>query len=129
MDKMIPIDAILFPTDERLPYIVPLMTSSASSFSPQGQSSQHPQPATARAVHPEMYMDFIAEGVGSWRSHVSFYIPLASSACIHLHPAFHLPHSKLFLIFIVTNFACPRTGVNDDPALPHFVLAFASRFA
>ncbi|KAF9779549.1 hypothetical protein BJ322DRAFT_363170 [Thelephora terrestris] len=72
MDKMTNVDAILFPADDRLPHLVPLMTSDATPFSPHGQSSQHPQHPTVRVPHPEMYMDFIPEGVGSrvWRSHV-----------------------------------------------------------
>ncbi|KAF9649313.1 hypothetical protein BDM02DRAFT_3128410 [Thelephora ganbajun] len=73
MDKMVSYDAILFPADERAPHLVPLMTSNASSFPPPGQSgSQHPPPAMAKVPHPEMYMDFIAEGIGSraWQSHV-----------------------------------------------------------
>lgn len=71
MDKMISYDAILFPADERAPHLVPLMMSNPQ-FSPMGQSSHHSLPATAKIPHPEMYMDFIAEGVGSqaWKSHV-----------------------------------------------------------
>lgn len=121
MDKMISYDAILFPADERAPHLVPLMTSNASSFSQPGQSSQQPQPAMGRIPHPEMYMNFIAEGVGprAWRSHVSFHIPLALSPCIHSPPAFHLPYSKFFLSHVHHRL---RSDVNDDHALPHFSL-------
>ena len=60
-------DAIVFPADDRPPHIVPLMTSPA----PLGASAE-PYRA-GRAPHPEMYMDYIADQLGSqaWRFHVS----------------------------------------------------------
>lgn len=72
MENMVSYDAIVFPADERAPHLIPLMWSNASSYSPVGQSSQPSQPVSTKIPHPEMYMDFIAEGVGpvAWRSHV-----------------------------------------------------------
>ena len=64
-------DAILFPADDRPPHIVPLMTSPA----PLGAHGSPPaEPYRAgRVPHPEMYMDYIADQLGSqaWRFHVS----------------------------------------------------------
>ncbi|KAH9482453.1 hypothetical protein JR316_0004553 [Psilocybe cubensis] len=52
-------DAILFPSDGRPPSIVQLMTS------PMDSNASPP----SRMPHPEVYMDYIAEGYGSraWR--------------------------------------------------------------
>ncbi|EPS99992.1 hypothetical protein FOMPIDRAFT_1123452 [Fomitopsis schrenkii] len=68
MDQMLAFDAILFPADERPPHLVSLMTS------PLTTQVSHP-PAfyrCGRMPHPEMYIDYIAEGLGSrsWRSQV-----------------------------------------------------------
>ena len=112
MDKMVSFDAILFPADERAPHLVPLMTSNAPSFPPLGQSgSQQPPSAMAKVPHPEMYMDFIAEGVGAraWKHHVS---PSSKFfACFYL-PAF------LFFIFIFspyTTFSFPSPPASFVP--------------
>ncbi|EPS94021.1 hypothetical protein FOMPIDRAFT_1135053 [Fomitopsis schrenkii] len=56
-------DSIFFPSDERLPRLVSLPTSPLSK--PLGD----PPFWCGRMPHPEMYMDYIAEGLGSrsWR--------------------------------------------------------------
>lgn len=74
MEKMASYEAIHFPADERSPHLVPLITSNATSFSSHGESSQQPLLPIGKVPHPEMYMDFIAEGVGTlgWKTHVSF---------------------------------------------------------
>ena len=62
-------DAILFPADDRPPHIVPLMTSAV----PLSHPTPNAEPYRAgRAPHPEMYMDYIADQLGSqaWRFHV-----------------------------------------------------------
>ncbi|RDX53022.1 hypothetical protein OH76DRAFT_1399605 [Lentinus brumalis] len=70
MDNDMPtFDAILFPADDRPPHVVPLMTSAVPARSP-GQ----PRPAEpyrcGRVPHPEIYMDYIADQLGSWRYHL-----------------------------------------------------------
>jgi len=94
MEKMVSFDAILFPADERAPHLVPLMTSDSSTFPTPGPSgSQPPPPPLTKIPHPEMYMDFIAEGVGSraWQYHVSFTNSSMFFACFHPPPAFQIP--------------------------------------
>jgi len=111
MDKMVSFDAILFPADERAPHLVPLMTSGAPSFPPLGQpGSQQPLPAMTQVPHPEMYMDFIAEGVGTraWKHHVSscskffacLYPPSGVSCVTFFHSTqlFHFPLSPALLV-------------------------------
>ncbi|TFY58568.1 hypothetical protein EVJ58_g6347 [Rhodofomes roseus] len=68
MDQMLAYDAILFPADERPPHLVSLMTSPLTTPMP-----NPPEPfRCGRMPHPEMYMDYIAEGLGprSWRFQV-----------------------------------------------------------
>lgn len=68
---MVSYDAILFPSDDRAPHLVSLMTSVQTGYMP-GQASQSSQVALPSKVpHPEMYMDYIAEGIGSraWQYH------------------------------------------------------------
>ena len=128
MDKMVSFDAILFPADERAPHLVPLMTSDTSTFPPPGQSgSQPPPPPSTKIPHPEMYMDFIAEGVGAraWQHHVSFTPPSMAFACFHPPSAFQIP--PLGLISLVARPARSRSGVGGDPFFYLFV--FPSRFA
>jgi hypothetical protein len=83
MEQMVAYDAILFPSDDRAPHLVSLMTSvQAGYLNPSPQSSQSSQVALASKVpHPEMYMDYIAEGIGSraWQYHVSFSYPASRS--------------------------------------------------
>lgn len=65
MDPMLAFDAVLFPADDRPPHLVALMTSPLSM-----PISNPPEPfRCGRVPHPEMYMDYIAEGLGprSWR--------------------------------------------------------------
>ncbi|KZT13107.1 uncharacterized protein LAESUDRAFT_690288 [Laetiporus sulphureus 93-53] len=65
---MLPFDAILFPADERPPHLVALMTSPLTMA-----ISNPPEPyRCGRIPHPEMYMEYIAEGLGprSWRFQV-----------------------------------------------------------
>jgi hypothetical protein len=65
MDQLVGFDAILFPSDGRPPHLVQLMTSPMTT----------PTPATVgtpRLPHPEVHMEYIAEGLGprAWRYHV-----------------------------------------------------------
>jgi len=65
MDPMVAYDAIVFPADDRPPHLVALMTSPL-----QGPVQNPAEPYRCnRMPHPEMYMDYIAEGLGprSWR--------------------------------------------------------------
>lgn len=74
-------EAILFPSDDRAPHLVSLMTSAQAGYAnnpsqPQqisSTSSQTTLAPNAKVPHPEMYMDYIAEGIGSraWQYHVS----------------------------------------------------------
>lgn len=72
---MISFDAILFPSDGRPPHVVPLMTSPASFTDPRAQQVGS---STARIPHPEVYMDYIAEGMGqrAWGYQVSLFLHL-----------------------------------------------------
>ena len=68
MDNDMPtFDAILFPADDRTPHVVPLMTSAHGV--PSGQAEPY---RCGRVPHPEVYMDYIADQLGSqaWRYHV-----------------------------------------------------------
>ena len=66
-------DAIVFPADDRPPHIVPLMISAVSL--PAGSSAEPYR--CGRAPHPEVYMDYIADQLGSqaWRYHVRLISP------------------------------------------------------
>ncbi|KAK0467904.1 uncharacterized protein EV420DRAFT_433924 [Desarmillaria tabescens] len=65
MDQMIHFDAILFPSDGRPPSLVQLMTS------PMTISTHHSSYTTSpsRMPHPEIHMDYIADGIGprAWK--------------------------------------------------------------
>lgn len=65
--EMIAFDAILFPADGRPPHLVALATSPVSGLDPHCVSSRQ-----TRMPHPEIHMDYIAEGLGSraWKYHV-----------------------------------------------------------
>ena len=65
MDRMISYDAIVFPCDDRPPHVVSLMTSPL----PAPISNPAEPYRCGRMPHPEIYMDYIAEGLGpqSWR--------------------------------------------------------------
>lgn len=65
MDQLVPFAAITFPCDGRTPHLVQLMTSPGPAQSPE----LGPPP---RIPHPEVYMDYIAEGLGhrAWKYHV-----------------------------------------------------------
>ncbi|KAA1466012.1 hypothetical protein DENSPDRAFT_830745 [Dentipellis sp. KUC8613] len=62
MDQLYSFDALLFPSDGRPPHVVQLMTSPASFTDP--HSLQTSTNVNSRIPHPEVYMDYIAEGVG-----------------------------------------------------------------
>jgi len=68
MDRMISYDAIVFPCDDRPPHIVPLMTSALAGPIPNPAEPYR----CGRMPHPEVYMDYIAEGLGpqSWHYQV-----------------------------------------------------------
>lgn len=61
MDQMYSFDAILFPSDGRAPHVVALMTSPASFTDPHALQMT----PNSRVPHPEVYMDYIAEGLGT----------------------------------------------------------------
>src|SRR4051812_15908283 len=65
MDQIVTFDAIMFPSDDRSPHMVKLMTSPVP-----GPPSQGGLPS--RMPHPEVHMDYIPEGAGhrAWRYHV-----------------------------------------------------------
>ncbi|GBE79205.1 hypothetical protein BKA93DRAFT_136010 [Sparassis latifolia] len=68
MDQMIPYDAICFPSDDRPPHLVSLMTTVLNAVLP-----NPPQPyRCGRMPHPEIHIDYIAEGLGprSWQYHL-----------------------------------------------------------
>lgn len=85
MDQMVSFEAILFPSDDRAPHLVSLMTSVQTGYSNTTSQSQPISSTTsqttlapnAKVPHPEMYMDYIAEGIGSraWQYHVSLNPP------------------------------------------------------
>ncbi|KAJ8076720.1 hypothetical protein PM082_001143 [Marasmius tenuissimus] len=60
--EMIHFDAILFPSDGRTPTLVELMTSPMAI-------GHHSQSNPSRMPHPEVHMDYIAEGLGprAWK--------------------------------------------------------------
>ncbi|TCD70457.1 hypothetical protein EIP91_003218 [Steccherinum ochraceum] len=68
MDHMTTYDAIVFPCDDRPPHVVPLMTSPLPAPVPNPAEPYR----CGRMPHPEIYMDYIAEGLGpqSWRYHI-----------------------------------------------------------
>ena len=129
MDKMVSFDAILFPADERAPHLVSLMTSNASSFQHHGHpASLQPLSAMAKVPHPEMYMDFIAEGVGAraWRHHVSS-LPSVCLLLVSNHPRrLHSLHSNFFSFFIPSSVRPARSqnGGGDDHPLPRLSISF-----
>lgn len=66
---MIAYDAIVFPSDDRPPHLEALMTNPI-----QVPLMNPAQPyLCGRMPHPEVYMDYIAEGMGprAWQFHVS----------------------------------------------------------
>lgn len=71
MDQFTSFDAILFPSDGRPPHIVSLMTSPMTM---PGHHASYTTPPS-RMPHPEVYMDYIAEGLGprSWKYQVNSY--------------------------------------------------------
>jgi len=69
MDQLVSFDAILIPSDGRYPHVVALTTSPVSVPDPHAPYSTQP----TRMPHPEVHMDYIAEGLGprAWHYHVS----------------------------------------------------------
>lgn len=69
MDQLVSFDALLFPSDGRYPHMIALMTSPMSVPDPHAPHCNQPP----RMPHPEVYMDYIAEGLGAraWHYHVS----------------------------------------------------------
>lgn len=83
--NMLTFDAIVFPADDRPPHIVPLMTTtlvvSAGGAEPY---------RCGRVPHPEVYMDYIADQLGSqaWGyhvrtdpSHLPYHVLRATAPC------------------------------------------------
>lgn len=67
MDQLVSFEALLIPSDGRNPHMVPLMTSPTSMPDAYAPHSGLP----VRLPHPEVYMDYIAEGLGprAWNYH------------------------------------------------------------
>ncbi|KAI0347006.1 hypothetical protein BDW22DRAFT_484336 [Trametopsis cervina] len=68
MDQLIPYDALVIPSDDRAPHLVKLMTSPMPL--PAGTV---PEPYRCHKMpHPEVFMDYIAEGMGpqAWSFHL-----------------------------------------------------------
>ncbi|RDB20547.1 hypothetical protein Hypma_012454 [Hypsizygus marmoreus] len=67
MDQLNSYEALLFPSDGRPPSLVQLMTSPMSSTH-HGSYTTSP----SRMPHPEVHMDYVAEGLGSraWKYHL-----------------------------------------------------------
>ncbi|THU83928.1 hypothetical protein K435DRAFT_733658 [Dendrothele bispora CBS 962.96] len=65
MDQIVNFRAILFPSDGRPPSLVPLMTSLMSIPAHHASYTNNP----SRMPHPEVHMDYIAEGLGprAWK--------------------------------------------------------------
>jgi len=68
MDTLVSFEAILFPSDGRPPHLVSLATSPVAITDPFSAQVTH----STRMPHPEVYMDYIAEGLGSraWQYHL-----------------------------------------------------------
>lgn len=75
-----PFDALVVPSDDRAPHLVALMTTPIDPAA--GTVTAEPY-RCRRMPHPEVFMDYIAEGMGprSWSYHVrtSPYIPSDAS--------------------------------------------------
>ncbi|KAI3611009.1 hypothetical protein WG66_013789 [Moniliophthora roreri] len=65
MDQVVYFDAILFPSDGRSPSLVQLMTSPMTITAHHASYTNNP----SRMPHPEVHMDYVAEGLGprSWK--------------------------------------------------------------
>lgn len=61
MDELTAFESLLFPSDGRHPHMVGLTTSPTSMPDPLAPYSGLPM----RLPHPEVFMDYIAEGLGS----------------------------------------------------------------
>ena len=69
MDQLLPFDALVIPSDDRAPHLVSLTTS------PMVLQSSEPY-RCGRMPHPEVFMDYTAEGMGhsAWSYHVRFQV-------------------------------------------------------
>ena len=70
MEQLVAFDALVIPSDERAPHIASLMTSPLTFA-----NVNHTQAEVYRAgrmPHPEILMDYVAEGLGprAWRYQV-----------------------------------------------------------
>lgn len=72
MDQLVSFDALVIPSDERAPHIASLMTSPLSLANIPASASQAEVYRAGRMPHPEILMDYIAEGLGprAWRYQV-----------------------------------------------------------
>lgn len=84
MEQMLAFDAIVFPADDRPPHLVALMTTALHGHPHEhGHGHIHghvhghihqPSPPyrCGRMPHPEVFMDYISEGLGprAWKFHV-----------------------------------------------------------
>ncbi len=69
MNPLTTLDVLIIPADDRPPHIASLMTSPMTVILPNPVEPYR----CGRMPHPEVFMDYIAEGLGprSWRYHVS----------------------------------------------------------
>ena len=69
MDNLTSYQAILFPSDDRAPHLVSLATSPINITAVHAPAEPF---RCARIPHPEVYMDYIAEGlgIGAWQYRV-----------------------------------------------------------
>jgi hypothetical protein len=72
MENLVSYSAILFPSDDRAPLLVQLATS---PLNVSGVAAPAEPFRCARMPHPEVFMDYIAEGGGaqSWAYRVRVY--------------------------------------------------------
>ncbi|KAI0786449.1 hypothetical protein C8Q75DRAFT_273887 [Abortiporus biennis] len=65
MDQMTSYEALVFPSDDRPPHLVALVSTPITPV------PNPPEPyRCARLPHPQVYMDYVADEPGAWRFHL-----------------------------------------------------------
>lgn len=102
MDQLVSFEALLFPSDGRNPHMVPLMTSPATVQDPLAPYSGLP----VRMPHPEVYMDYIAEGLGprAWSYHLVEALDCMNKKFTHPYVIFYPIVSRDGMPFPVNKF-------------------------
>ncbi|KAG6332121.1 hypothetical protein ID866_6966 [Astraeus odoratus] len=87
MDQLTAFEALLFPSDGRNPHMVALMTSPSTMQDPHAPYSGVP----VRVPHPEVYMDYIAEGLGhrAWKYHLVEALDYMNKKFTHPYVVFY----------------------------------------